>query len=447
MASTFELEVHSFGNRSYGVVTLPFSDAQRYFKSEKYSAANGYGEQREIVGSHVKYLEREMANGFFTPSTVTVGLNDTQRSRVKQEGKIASFELLDNETLATLDGGHRLEALGRLAEKDTQAKDYPVTALVLFNGNTKKDFLNLQLGRQVDKSHILSLSVQEKLVNDKYQSLFSVALDIARQVATDTESPFYNQVRFDSSGVSGFPVTTVTSKSSSDIGTSLVGAAKVLEVIKKDATWYSKLFVEVFQLLKEKIKSAMEVGMVLCPPPSGTKGAATMFVGLTNLVAYRLHLLDRNSFTDYDKDAFIKAVKITLDKPVKGNFSGPAKRSMLGDFADKLFADCLDGVDSYYGVPRELVKLFSTSAFDLPKMNKPKKARTAKATPKKKGTGKRGRPAKPKVDENKQVDGKVHDASSLPSSPASDAVGVIEEKPDGEVVPCPWDDNPEELQA
>lgn len=358
-----------FDGREWISVNIPFSEARQVFKPEQYSADTGEGEQRGLVEGNVKVIRAAVDNKDFTPCSVGVGLRPDQQKYVKrtEDGK-AIVEIPDAVTLPVLDGGHRLEVFERLLTDGKQeVLGWDVPVMLHLNGDPKRDFLNLQKGRPVDKAHMQSLQVQTNLLPEKHAASISLAYKLAKALSADKDSPFYNQMRFDTRGASGIPVSSFTSKNASDLATSLVGAAKILQLAQKNESWYVSVLLEAFKAIKAFAPETTDLGKMLCPPPSGTKGSATMIIGVANMYAYRLMLTGKEPSDKLELAALVKAVKLTMAQSVRGTFSGPVKRKTMQDFADKLFADAVKSADTCQGVPAALVTLLSVSTFNLPK--------------------------------------------------------------------------------
>jgi hypothetical protein len=397
------LEVKKFGlknmKREFAIVTMPFSTAKELFSAERYRADTGNGEQRDLVMSHVKVIRKEIEDGNYTPTTVTVGVRQQGSPATeieKNSDGTINVLLSGGKKLPLLDGGHRFEAFCNLWEQEAFKEEIgnsDVTAVILLDGNTKKDFLNLQKGRPVDKSHLHSLSVQEKLLAAKDANILTLAYDTAKILNSDENSPFHKQIRFDSAGVSGIPVSSLSGKGASDISTSLVGGAKIAIEVGKDAAWLAKHIVMAYSYVTKNAPELTASGMKLTPPPSGTKGSATMLIGIGNMLAARV-MLKNNSFADtHDVEKLVEACKKALFEPVKGNFSGAYKRNLMGKLAEVYFSDLISPETSHFGVPKKLVQILSTSTFSTPKMEKEKKVKPVAVVKEKKK--KESEPVKP----------------------------------------------------
>ncbi len=335
-----------------------------------------------------------MVDGNFTPSSVSASVGDR---KYEADEKKFKMHLEEGEALPLIDGGHRFRSIEEIVESGNElAAQLPITILLHIDGDSRKDFLNLQYGRAVDKSHMMSLQASGK---------DNVVFSIAKLLNTGEASPFYKMIKFDSRSNAPLPISSLSGKGKSDIASSLVGATKVISREGKGADWYVSILTKVFNILKEHSPATLEIGKILCPPPEGRKGAASMLVGVANLVAYKL-LSTKTDVVDEKK--LLECVDNNLDLETKGNLSGPNKRSLLGKFAGK-YLDDMDG-DKHSGVPLDLLSLFSTSAFGLSKVPKVKAKRTG--GPKK---------AKPKVVEPSFEDKDQMDMFADEQSPSWDA--------------------------
>lgn len=420
--------------RQYIVVTTTYAEAKKCFSSEKYNIDTGSGEQRDLVQVHVRALRKELEEGNFTPTSISVGLRDSQRSALTfQDGNSKVGLLLrQGDTLPLLDGGHRMAALGLLAQDEKYKDDVEkssVTALVILDGDTKKDFLNLQRGRAVDKSHLHSLSVQANLIDKKNDDVIRLSYEIAKALNTNVKSPFYRQIRFDSSGISGVPIASLSAKGASDIATSLVGTAKIAKWAGKDVAWANNCISKVYEELLAQAPELLNSGMKLCPPPSGTKGSATILIGVGNILAYRLAELKRDEATPEDLSKLIEICRRHFSNPVDGNFSGPTKRSGMGAFVADYLADL--NVDKHENVPVKLVNLFSISTFNLSKLPEEKKEKPPK-------------PVKVKAEKPKKVSKKKKEENDeIVSFDGPDAMVV--DKVDSVVEDISWDGPTEDI--
>lgn len=393
--------------RSYGTVqSLPFSEASELIMAVGYNGQTGKGQQRELVAAHVRTIEAEMEAGTFTPTPVSAALEKrhAQNLKLNDDGTF-SLTVDSRDPLLHTDGGHRFAALTKVVKKLrekleagagkekekferwlAQAESLPMTVTVYFDGNPAKDFVNLQAGRAVDRSHILAMSIQAKMVADPASKL---AFAVAKLLHNHESSPFRDYIKFDSRGSKPLPISTLCAKGASDIATSLIGLAKV-GLADDEGCEASKLAnvvtsaYKALQAAEEVVKrdgdaGVLEYGKVLTPMSNeGTKGSSTMLVGLSTCLAYRMSVNGNTIPDDDDLDALVAAAYLTLDVQVKNNFSGPYKRTMLGTFAKEFFLKT--DVPKHDDIPVELLRTLSCSAFGVSPLPKVKKSRAAAAT-------------------------------------------------------------------
>jgi hypothetical protein len=269
---------------------------------------------------------------------------------------------------------------------------------------------------------------------------------VCRLVNDNEQSPFYNFVQFDSrKGIGLLPISTLCAKGASDLATSLVGTAKIIQAAGKDAAWGAAAIIEVYQAVKNNAKHLLELGRPLTPPPGGSRGSATMWIGLGNLLAYRKSLPHPPS-DDVLAQNLIAVAKKCCDHAINGSFATPKKRELMGELAYNFFADVTDVPFYNDEIPQGLVDILSYSTFAMKrpkKVKKPKKEKQAKTpdTAKPSSGKKRGRPKKAQPETP---------AVEVPP-PVAPAPKVIEEKPDGTVVedfesgPAPWEQEQEDF--
>lgn len=379
--------------RGYVVITIPFGLARTLFVPELYSARTGKGEQRSINPAHARRIKRAMLDGRFTPTVWHVGTRPRHRNTIQFHDesvsgspetrvRYATLEVEPGGTLPLLNAGHRRYSLEDIREAANKKGDrellalvdsQPVTAMVLLNGKCQEDFLNLQIGKSVDGSHMLSLQLQTKQLPQKHMAPMKLANDICRLLYDCHKSPFYKQIRFDSQSSAPLLLKSICSTGPADIGTSLVGLAKVLLDFGHDAKYGANLITTVYGSMLERSPTLVQdadaagnpVRKLLTPPPEGRKGSAGMLVGVCTLFAYRMQLLGRKKPEEADLDALVAAAEDTLDSPVNGDLSAQTKRQFMGHFAQRLFADL--EVEKKDGIPSDLMELLSASTFGVGK--------------------------------------------------------------------------------
>ena len=142
---------------------------------------------------------------------------------------------------------------------------------------------------------MLSLKLRAKMLNYS-DATMQTAYEVARKPNKAPDSPFSKLIRFDSPNdraVGKLPVTTLAARGSSDLATSLVGLAKVAGENAEPERLASTMTAAV-QAVKDQFASLLEEGMPLALPENdGTKGSATMLVGLGVCLAFRMKALGR----------------------------------------------------------------------------------------------------------------------------------------------------------
>jgi hypothetical protein len=376
--------------RRFAEVTVTYSEASELFRPVPYNALNGRGEQRASIEPHLRKLKKAMESGEYTPTSGSVGLRQKHREQVTYEGGTFSLTVNSADPLPLTDAGHRLGAIARIvsdlqakvrAAKDDQEKaehqaqleealSLPITFTIHLDGDTQKDFVNLQSGRVVDRSHLFSLKVQQKAFADP---AFQLAIDVARSLHRRNDSPFRNLIRFDSRGDMGMPINTLCAKGASDLATSLVGLAKVglAATPPMDADALADCVVAACRALRDGDSDLVASGMPLAfVGGCGTRGSATLVVGLGLCLAYRG---GEASLSD-----LVKVARETLSDPLNGSFPSSLKRQLMGDFARVFFAGEVG--EKHDGLPIALLRTLSASAFaaqPLPKAKKKTKSELA----------------------------------------------------------------------
>lgn len=384
---TIEGDVQTWGvgehSRRFLNVTLPFATAVQALRPELYDAVKGKGEQRPEIKAHVKHLERQVAGGTFTPTPAAANLRRSHLKRLRFEFGRAYLDVDPAEPLALTDAQQRFAAIRSLiqaaaaagdAEMVRQLNELPIPVVIHLDGQPQVDFINLQAGKPVEASHLLSLRVQQKMLPGKDMDAVTLAQQVAKALNADPASPFHKFVKFDARGCGPLPVTTLCARSASELGSSLVGLAKVgLAMGVKDAKALAGYVVAAWKAVSQAPGLVGE-GFPLCPPPDGTRGGATLVVGLGIALAYRLKAEGRTAPEPEDLDALLEAALGAFMTPLNGSLNASEKRGMLRAFAAELLGACgpLHG-----GVPSELQRLLAPSAYGNPPLPKAAKAAAA----------------------------------------------------------------------
>lgn len=370
--------------RKYADVNLTYNEAKELIRPVRYSALTGSGEQRATLDGHVRKLKSEILAGNYTPTQMSAGLHKKHRARLTLNEDEQTFVLPvdSSEPLSQTDGGHRynainsieLEIINQLAKAEdkekpaienrlSQLRNLPCGFRVYFDGNPKSDFINLQAGRPVDNSHMFSLKIQQQVTGDPSLKL---AFNIAKCLHKDSNSPFHELIRFDSRANSGnlikqIPISTLCAKGASDIGTSLIGLARVGLLFGCEQAETLAKFVTVASSVVSETGAIGQAGKALTPPRNnGSKGSATMLVGVGTCFAYRVLSDGRLTPNEDDKTELANAMTVSLDVEIDGNFSGVFKRRILGGFVRSY----IKSGELHDGIPVQLLKTLSSSTFD-----------------------------------------------------------------------------------
>lgn len=379
--------------RRYLVTTLPYQLVRQFFQPDIYRAENHRGEQRGIVENHARMISREILAHTYTPTTLSAGLRTRHRKQLVIENDVGRLLLSSDDPLPLTDGGHRNYAIGMVLRKaieegneDLQklVEQLPVTVLILLDGDTQLDFLNLQKGRPVDTSHMLALKMRQGMYNGQLQQEMEFAWKIARLLNTTKDCPFEKQIRFDSRGSLALPLSSLCSTAASNLATSLIGMARVcLYEGKETSSWVTISAEEavnaaliVKNALEENAPELLEPDMPICPPPNGNRGSATMFLGVVTGLIYRLKEKGQLLPDENDVKQLCESCRTVFGVRKPGGFSGQGKRASMGEF----MAEFYSGVktDKHHGIPFDLLEILSCSAYGVPTFPRTKKKRGRK---------------------------------------------------------------------
>lgn len=380
--------------RRYVEVNLSFEMASQLFSPFRYNALTGQGEQRDISAKHSRDLQRDIQGGNYTPTSGAVGLRKDHREKAVYEGGNFFLEVDSDNPLPLLDHGHTMDAIASIAkearaglEAATTEKEkgpfqatldevmaLPIGFTIHLGGDTQSDFINLQAGKTVDRSHLFSLKVQKKVLDSPELKL---ALDIAKLLHRQEKTPFSKNVRFDSRGSNALPVTTLCAKGASDLSTSLVGLARV--GLSAEPPVSAKALADCVSLayrhLEAKAPQLLADGMVLAPIfDGGTRGSATVMVGLAILLAHRMI---ENGLDSPESllDEMVECAEATLNVSLRGGFSVQEKRRLMNELARDWYHR--DATTKHQGLPISLLNTLSPSAYGVSAPPKPPKAEAA----------------------------------------------------------------------
>jgi hypothetical protein len=387
--------IYDFQGRRFLSVVLPFETAIGILKWTPYSAKTGKGEQREIVQSHARELKRAMARGEYTPVPLHAGLRPEHRAWLREEGGAGTVTVPEKQRLPLVDGGHRLYAMDMLRDDAREAVEnattdperraaraevdrinaLPVPLTLLLDGDLRDDFVNLQKGKPVDRSHLLSLTVQKQDVDKD----LALAYQVGNVLGRDGASPFKNVIRFDTTQKGALPISCLLAKGASDRSSSLRGLARVGLQLVGEAVQPEELayFVTAtYDALNERAPDLLESDMLLAEPVHGKRGPATVLVGLATALAYRVLASGRRKVNKKDLGRLVDAARAQFDQPLYRYFNANMKRELLGAFVKEFFED--RDVEKHDDVPLGLLGVIVPSAYGLDPL--PKAGRKQAAT-------------------------------------------------------------------
>lgn len=386
--------------RRFFVNTLPLKEVQGFLGASIFNALRGTGEQRQLRQSHVKELEREMVEDHYTPTVFSANMVATHFDNFKehQDGTY-SLTVFDTDPLHCTDGNHRLNGLLDLLENyeeyKTTVAELPITLITYIDGDPKEDFINLQAGQAIDKSHLTALRVKTGDFSEKMNPIMKLAFKTANLLDKKGGGSHLEQkIQMDSrvaKGAALIPLSVLMPEGASQDATTLTGGAKIAQQYEKDAKWLADIYVKTWKVLEDDCPQAVESGKLLCPFPAGGKGSSSLIVGLGNIVAFRTGWSDRTEPSEKDMDRLAEIVKhsFNLDVP-DGGIAANVKRTFMYEFTKRYCQDLTIGdhgkIATLDGIPKPLVKLWSASTFGISKEKVKEDAEAAKLAEKEAST-------------------------------------------------------------
>lgn len=373
----------------YIVVNTNHASARQLTKPYLFSAQDGEGEQRQNKKPRVRHMKNVITEFKFTPTVWYAGVRPDHKV-TRKDGKV-EIEISPELPLPLTDASHRRTSLEeiRLSGSNLGRKvdNLPITLIIhLDPTKTKRNFINLQDSAKVDTGQLLTMKIANGGMKKAQQEQYNTALEIAKTLHTTSSSHLFRLVKFDSQSVGGIPFKSLAQSGKSDLATSLYGTALIAEDYKKDAEWAASMILTAYETLQKDAPELLKKGSPLAPEPDGSIGGTTMLIGLGNMLAARMKVLEREFPTEADDKLFVKAAKaVFAGEEVGGNYSSQRKRDLINQFTEEYFRDLIEDdesvVGAHEGIPIFLCLLLGTSAFNVTKIAKPK--------------GKRGRKPKP----------------------------------------------------
>ena len=341
----------------------------------QYDAQNNDGEQRGLNTTHLKNLKKAILSNSFTPSPITLFVEDNQFTI---KGSMATLHFDKDEPFRVIDGGHRLAAFESIAHKDVKLsrriKSMQLPVIFVLGGSPRDNFINLQMGKAVDRSQLLSMKVQSNGFTGETKRHYDWAHEACSLLHNSSNSPLFGVFKFDSSS-DGVGFNAVARNSSSDNITTFLGASKLAKHYGLSPKDYVKFLVEVYMLCYKA--NLMTQGKILCLPPTGKVVSMNVFIGVVNVLLFmKQNNMEINSDTTKD----ILKTHLNDITNLSNKFSATGRREFFKVLCGDLFKD--SNLPSYEGIPESFLNIFSGSsvAIKMPKETKNKKKEKTEKT-------------------------------------------------------------------
>lgn len=366
--------------RRYTTVVVPFREAREVFQPKVFNPLNGQGEQRGEVEAQIKKLYRAYKEGSFTPTPWAASVRPAHKDLMKEHSGHVSIQLDltkdEYEPLALTDGQQRCAALEKLVEEAEdndkkelfdQLMDLPIPVIVYLDGDPKEDFVNLQKGHSVDASHVLAMSIQRGMLDEKHGGDLRLAFDLAKKLRDSKNSPFYNLIRMGGNKSGSLPLAGLATTNKSNAITSLIGTIKLFvrqntdkPDMKAAAQAFSMLDGAMFDSETSQVPHLIEDGKLLGKDNRNKTGTARLIIGITNVYAYAV-LFGGLSEEEAVRHT-IRASAAVFDMPSKGNLSTPTMRPFMLQYTSTFF-EPINVDKTPEGLPAELLDIIGESSF------------------------------------------------------------------------------------
>jgi hypothetical protein len=391
-----EFDLGGAARRRFINVNMTFLQLLKYTKIEVYSAITNLGEQRDADKNHVKRLKKAMLKGEFTPCAMSAGLRQshTNDCKIDHDTKKVILKLDPSNPIPLTDGGHRTRALKEIwdegdvaVKRKVESCTFPVT-IQLDSAYVSQDFLHLQEGLKMDKSHLASLKMASDNYTGEQKQIMNLGKQVLLQLHHNDQSHLFGQIKFSSSDASPFGWESLLKFSGSDLSTSMVtGCRLYIKYKQEDVNLLVNCYTQAYQALRRYgTTETMTIGGAEITEPvilmekkllrpmilSGTKGGSRLIVGLGNCLAFRKIYLREQQITPADMEHLARSAEAVLDAHADGNMNTARLRTEMGRFAREYFSD-LQGSDMVFrdGVPDILCVETGNSTWGIDVERKP----------------------------------------------------------------------------
>lgn len=391
-----QLQIHNLSGepgmgRRFIVTCVNYAIAREYFSVYGYDPFTGTGEQRAAKQKHINKLANVNSSGDYTPTVINVCVLDSSDVQI-DEGGLVTITLDKDNKLPVLDGGTRISAWEKIRGETSNPRlvdNLTLPVIVYLDpGYRKRDFVNLNSGQHINRSHLLSMQIDQGLVNQEKLDSYKQARDLCKLLHADDTSPIKDQIAFGNTtdGVYAFNVLVSTRKG--DLVSSLIGSANILGAIDKGEAYYFEQFKWVKDFIDKKTVAATP-GNLLALPPDGPKGCLQNLITVTNVWIYYQYIREIVGLTENSTDKLREFLEV-YEVPVSGDLSAKRRQTLAGAFAQNLFKGMDEDIESpilyHHGLPTSLYVLTSGSSMCLEDppipSKKPKSTETAAKTTK-----------------------------------------------------------------
>lgn len=372
--------------RTYIVQNMNYGLARKLFQPHMFSATTGEGEQRAPKKARINQLTKAILDGTYTPTFWYGSVTEKHVVKVDNKKRV-SIDVSPDNPLALTDANHRRLSLEDLRLTSTEMQrlvdNLPIPFMINLDANYRRpDFIHLQDRSPIDNSQLLTMKIHNDKLPDKQRDGFVTAFEIAKILNDDVNSFLFHTIAFDTQSIAPIKFSTLSNSRMSELAFSLYGSALIAKDVELSPEEMAAVIIRGYTWLKEDAPDLLANGSAICPPPYGKYFTTSLLLGLTNLLAYRLKLLEKSSLSETDRKHFVHTCHMIFDGETQPDkVKKTWKQEYLEKFAAEYFQDVLEDSDCYgghQGVPIPLCLLLGTSSFNLSKIANPPKRRGRK---------------------------------------------------------------------
>lgn len=366
---------------------IPYGVFRKYVYADVYNIENDSGEQRVAGERHLGRIRSAIENGNYTPQVFNLSIMDISKANIDSGGQV-DFPLSETNKLPIIDGGTRFRALEKIRSSKESYKEpidrLPIPLIVYFQPEKRKrDFINLNNGTKVNKSHLQSLEISSGNIKADKLPFFERAKAISLLMNTDKNSPLCDKITYGNKDDTGrIQFSQIITDHAGSLIASLYSTSRLLDLDNTTNAQYVQLFCDLYELAVERT-DATTPGKLLALPPSGAKGNVSNWISVINTTYYYLYLKKEigNSNEVIDNSNHIVSALRVYDDLVAGDIGRRRRQNLSQVYAQKIFVDILEKDEcpagSHFGIPIPLIAMTSASSFNveiLPGLRKTRKS-------------------------------------------------------------------------